>query len=134
MLPYISTIICRHSLEACNHTIHWEKKFIVQGKVNYWSYFPYVKSGSRIQSTFTIIKFKYKDCGVTGTWKNREMAGSMPSLNLLLSAGLSISGIKIQFYSKKKFFRICVLQYWNWSLMVCKVSVSCWNCRLLENN
>ena len=49
-----------------------------------------------------MIGFKYKDCGVIGTCKNQEMIGSMPALNLLLSAGLSISGNKMQFYSKKK--------------------------------
>ena len=88
---------------------HWKpvtkqyirKESLLFRKVNYWSYFPYVKNVSRIQSTFFIIGFKYKDCGVTGTCKNQEMIGSMAALNLLLSAGLSVSGNKMQFYSKK---------------------------------
>ena len=104
MLPYISTIICRQSLETCNQTIDQERKFIVQE--------------SKLLDLFSICK-EYtsfcsvdvsKDCGVTGTWKNQEMIGSMPALNLLSPAGLSVSGNKMQFYSKRIDFRICVLQ------------------------
>ena len=117
MLSYISTIIFRQSLEACNQTIHQERKFIVQ-ESKLLELFSTCKectsffSGnvSRIQGTLLIINFKWKDCGVTGTWKNQEMIGSMPALNLLLSAGLSVPGDKLQFCSKRIDFRICVLQ------------------------
>ena len=51
------------------------------------------------------MNFKCKDCGVTGTWKNQEMIVNMLALNLLLSAGLSFSGNKMQFYSKKMFLQ-----------------------------
>ena len=56
------------------------------------------------------INFKCKDCGVTGAWKNQEMIDSMPALNLLLSAGLTVSGNRMKFCSKRIDFRICVLQ------------------------
>ena len=38
------------------------------------------------------------------------MIGSMAALNLLLSAGLSVSGNKMQFYSKKKCIAILKLK------------------------
>ena len=114
MLPYIST---RQSLETCNQTIDQERKFIVQESklLDLFSickeYTSFCSADvSRIQGTVVIINFKCKDCGVTGTWKNQEMIGSMPALNLLSPAGLSVSGNKMQFYSKRIDFRICVLQ------------------------
>ena len=113
----ISTIIFRQSLEACNQTIHQKTKFIVQESklLELFSIFKECTSFcsvnvSRIQSTLVTINFKCKYCDVTGTWKNQEMTGIMPALNLLLSAGLRVSGNKIQFYSKRINFRICVLQ------------------------
>ena len=116
MLPYISTIIFRQSLEAGNQTIHQKTKFIVQ-ESNLLELFSICKECtsfcsvniSRIQGTLVTINFKCKYCDVTETWKNQEMTGIMPALNVLLSAGLSVSGNKIQFYSKKINFRICVL-------------------------
>ena len=54
---------------------------------------------SRIQGILVILNFKCQDCGLTGIWKNQEMIGSMPSITLLLPAGLSFSGNKMQFYS-----------------------------------
>ena len=116
ILPYIYTIICRQSLEACNQTKHQERNFIVQeSKLLELLYLLLLCQCIQDSKHFGHINFKCKYCGVTGRWKNQDMIGRMPELKLLLSAGLSVSGNKMQSISKE-----LILEF-----LYCKNEISC---------